>query len=597
LSGVNHVFYHGTCYSPDEAPWPGWLFYASYEMNPRNPVWRDVPALNASIARCQSVLQSGAPDADVLLYWPIHEFWQRTGSLEQKFTVHARDWLEEQPFGRAAERLWQSGFDFDYVSDRQLGTARVANGRLRLPGGDYRVVVVPRCRLLPLDTLRGLLALATSGATIVFEEALPTDVPGWGRLDQRRQEFKTLLARITLASLGDSGLQATDLGRGRVLVGRILDALAATGIDREPLVDHAGLWFARRRSADGWRYFLANRGETTFDGWLPLARPSASVVVMDPMTGRTGRGRLRTPVGGSPVSVSLRLHPGESVILRAFERALPQEGPAWQVLDPAGAASDITGEWTVRFLEGGPELPAAITTGHPGSWTDLGDDDAQRFAGTAVYSVRFDAPRATAGHDRWMLDLGWPQSVSSTGGIYVEKDSNANTTDTQTAVFDFGNLQVVWKHRTYGDSPDPDYPWSATLYGDKGTLKASVFKYEYFERGKKEPALTGEALYEYDQYPEDRTEKDLERHVASAMRRHWQNYLHCVDTRTRPVADIEQAFISSASCILANMSVELGGRTLRYNPETGRVSGGRQANELLARPYRAPWTHPTPETV
>ncbi|MCP5520870.1 MAG: Gfo/Idh/MocA family oxidoreductase [Verrucomicrobiales bacterium] len=198
---------------------------------------------------------------------------------------------------------------------------------------------------------------------------------------------------------------------------------------------------------------------------------------------------------------------------------------------------------------------------------------------------------------RWMLDLGWPQSVSSTGGIYVEKDSNANTTDTQTAVFDFGNLQVVWKHRTYGDSPDPDYPWSATLYGDKGTLKASVFKYEYFERGKKEPALTGEALYEYDQYPEDRTEKDLERHVASAMRRHWQNYLHCVDTRTRPVADIEQAFISSASCILANMSVELGGRTLRYNPETGRVSGGRQANELLARPYRAPWTHPTPETV
>ncbi|MCP5516598.1 MAG: hypothetical protein H7A45_04970 [Verrucomicrobiales bacterium] len=406
LSGVNHVFYHGTCYSPDEAPWPGWLFYASYEMNPRNPVWRDVPALNASIARCQSVLQSGAPDADVLLYWPIHEVWQRTGSLEQKFTVHARDWLEEQPFGRAADRLWQSGFDFDYVSDRQLGTARVADGRLRLPGGDYRVVVVPRCRLLPPDTLRGLLALATSGATIVFEESLPTDVPGWGRLDQRRQEFKTLLARSTLASLGDSGLQAADLGRGRVLVGRILDALAAARIDREPLVDHAGLWFARRRSVDGWHYFLANRGETTFDGWLPLARPSASVVVMDPMTGRTGRGRLRTPVGGSPVSVSLRLHPGESVILRAFERALPQEGPAWQVLDPAGAASDITGEWTVRFLEGGPELPAAITTGHPGSWTDLGDDDAQRFAGTAVYSVRFDAPRATAGQDRWMLDLG-----------------------------------------------------------------------------------------------------------------------------------------------------------------------------------------------
>ena len=75
VAGVNHVFYHGTCYSPDEASWPGWLFYASFEMNPRNSIWRDVPTLNAYVARCQSVLQSGRPDNDILLYWPIHDFW------------------------------------------------------------------------------------------------------------------------------------------------------------------------------------------------------------------------------------------------------------------------------------------------------------------------------------------------------------------------------------------------------------------------------------------------------------------------------------------------------------------------------------------
>ncbi|MHB9009083.1 MAG: Gfo/Idh/MocA family protein, partial [Limisphaerales bacterium] len=148
---------------------------------------------------------------------------------------------------------------------------------------------------------------------------------------------------------------------------------------------------------------------------------------------------------------------------------------------------------------------------------------------------------------RWLLELGWPQGVSSTGGIFVEKSSNANITDTQTAVFDFGTLQVVWKHRTYGDAPDPDYPWSATIYGDKGTLKASVFKYEFFEQGKKAATATREALLEYDQYPEDRTEKDLERHVASAMRGHWRNYLQCVDQRDQPVANIEQGFISSAA--------------------------------------------------
>ncbi len=198
---------------------------------------------------------------------------------------------------------------------------------------------------------------------------------------------------------------------------------------------------------------------------------------------------------------------------------------------------------------------------------------------------------------RWLLDLGWPTSVSSTGGIYIEKDSNANTTDTQTAVFDYPEFQVVWKHRTWGDMPDPDYPWAATIYGDKGTLKASVFKYEFFPRGQKEAAAKADAVLEFDRYPEDRTEKDLERHVASAMRGHWRNFLSAVEQRAKPVADVEEAFISSAACILANISQHLGGRTLRYDPATRTVPGDAEATALLKRPYRAPWTHPDPDKV
>jgi predicted dehydrogenase len=197
---------------------------------------------------------------------------------------------------------------------------------------------------------------------------------------------------------------------------------------------------------------------------------------------------------------------------------------------------------------------------------------------------------------RWMLDLGWPKRISSTGGILVETDSTANTTDTQTATFDYGDLQVVWNHRTWGDMPDPDYPWAAIFYGEKGTLKTSVFKYEYFPRGKKEPELKGEPLFEYDKFPEDRTEKDLERHVASALRWHWQDFLKAIASRGRPVADIEQGYISSASCILANIALQLG-RTLEWDPVAGRVVGDDEANRLLRRPYRAPWVHPEPETV
>jgi predicted dehydrogenase len=196
---------------------------------------------------------------------------------------------------------------------------------------------------------------------------------------------------------------------------------------------------------------------------------------------------------------------------------------------------------------------------------------------------------------RWMLDLGWPKRISSSGGILVDRASKANITDTQTATFDFGDLQVVWQHRTWGESPDPKYPWSATFYGEKGTLKASVFSYDFTPLGGGTP-VHRDVVYELEQYPEDKTEKDLEKHVAPGLRRHFQDFLKAVATRGRPVADIEQGHISSASCILANLSLQLG-RSLAWDVAAGKVIGDDEANRMLRRPYRAPWVHPDPSRV
>ena len=196
---------------------------------------------------------------------------------------------------------------------------------------------------------------------------------------------------------------------------------------------------------------------------------------------------------------------------------------------------------------------------------------------------------------RWMLDLGWPKSVSSSGGILVDKQSKANITDTQTATFDFDDLKIVWNHRTWGRSPDPDYPWGATFYGDKGTLRTSVMGYDFAPEGGG-AAIHKDVTYELEQYPEDKTEKDLEKHVAPAIRVHMKDLLTAIARRGRPVADIEQGHISSASCILANLSMRLG-RTLVWNADKGEVVGDPEANALLRRPYRAPWIHPDPTTV
>lgn len=196
---------------------------------------------------------------------------------------------------------------------------------------------------------------------------------------------------------------------------------------------------------------------------------------------------------------------------------------------------------------------------------------------------------------RWLLGLGWPTSVSSHGGILVDKASKANITDTQTATFEFPELNVVWTHRTWGDAPDPEYPWGATLYGEKGTLKLSVQKYDFIPRsgGKK---IHQDVVMELEQYPEDKTEKDLEQHVAPAIRGHMLDFLSAIENRSKPVADIEQGHISTAACILANMSMKLG-RTLRWDPTNHSIVGDEEANKLLRRPYREPWVHPEPDLV
>ena len=196
---------------------------------------------------------------------------------------------------------------------------------------------------------------------------------------------------------------------------------------------------------------------------------------------------------------------------------------------------------------------------------------------------------------RWMMDLGMPARISSTGGIWVDTASKANISDTQSATFDYGDLQVIWQHRTWGDPPDPKYPWGATLYGDKGTLKAGVMSYDFIPRGDGQP-IHEDVRYELEEFPEDKTEKDLEKHVAPAIRVHMKDFLNCIRTRQKPVADIEEGYISTTACILANLSMRLG-RTLAWDHRQGRVIGDEEANRLLAGEYRSPWTHPTPATV
>ena len=196
---------------------------------------------------------------------------------------------------------------------------------------------------------------------------------------------------------------------------------------------------------------------------------------------------------------------------------------------------------------------------------------------------------------RWMLQLGWPERISSTGGIYVDKTGKSNITDTQSAIFEYPELNCVWQHRTWGTPADPEYPWSFKLYGDKGTLCASTMQYDFIPEGKGEK-IHKDVVYEKEKYPEDLTEPNIELNAAPATRLHMLDFLKAIDNKTRPVADIEQGHISTASCIIANLSMKLG-RPLRYDPVKKEIIGDAEATRLLQRPYRQPWAHPFAASV
>ena len=178
LSGVNHVFYHGYCYSPVDAAWPGWCFYASLEMNPRNPIWREMGALNAYVTRCQSLFQTWTPDNDLAVLWDPKSFRDKHKGKVENMNIHNRSgWFYGEPIGMVAKELYEAGFSFDYVSPRMVESGLAKKYAVVVDPAEYfnadmqnRREMVKGARAMPFDAASGLLATRwrKDGATAYF---------------------------------------------------------------------------------------------------------------------------------------------------------------------------------------------------------------------------------------------------------------------------------------------------------------------------------------------------------------------------------------------------------------------------------------------
>jgi hypothetical protein len=390
LAGINHVFYHGTTFSPQNAPWPGWMFYASVHFGTTNTFWNDFGVLNNYITRSQAFLQEGKPDNDILLYYPISDEYADRG---RSFLRHFDGAAKGTSLRKSAEYLFDKGYAFDYISDRQILNLKCESGRIITGKTTYQTILLPPMKYIPVETFEKIITLAQDGATILMEQ-LPLDIPGMGRLDERRAKFQKLLGSLQFETI-TGNIQEAKVGKGFIHTGELQKLLELANVRREEMFDR-GIQCIRRVDENTTTYFIANRGTDTIDDMVHLESNIVDAVLFDPMNGNFGKAIA------TKSEVYLQLNPRETCIVQLFKSKISV--PDYSYFKSSGKNIVLNSAWELLFKSGGPTLPQSVRISELGSWTDIMGDDYKAFSGTAIYKTSF--PKPTEKAEYYRIDLG-----------------------------------------------------------------------------------------------------------------------------------------------------------------------------------------------
>ncbi len=394
-NGVNHIVYHGTPYSPTNEKWPGWMFYAAVHFAPTNTWWNDLKTINQYITNCQSFLQNSTPANDILLYFPIYDAWtERSRETLPHFGGHTEELTK-----KISNKLIEKGFTFDYISDKQIWNLISQNGEIITNGGaSYKTIIIPNCNYLPPQTFKKLLALAKSGATILFEEKIPQKAPGLNNFEKHESETQKHIKTIHFEPTNN--FSSAQIGKGKIWIGKNIEHLLNTvNIHNEELATNK-LWFNRINKEEGPCYFICNWSGQEIGKWIKIQHSSNEAAWFNPMNNRKGKALTRKQKNGE-TEVYIQLTPGETLILQWYQNKIDLEMyPFWQ---PLKVKKELNTEWYVSFETGGPTLPDAYKTKKLNSWTTRMGAYAT-FSGTAVYKTNFGGQNLIGKNYR--LDLG-----------------------------------------------------------------------------------------------------------------------------------------------------------------------------------------------
>ena len=358
-AGVNHMFFHGTCYSPQDDEWPGWKFYASIDMSPTNSIWRDAPYFMQYVERCQSFLQWGQPDNDFLVLLPVRDAWQKTtGKLLMQFSIHAMGKLMPE-FRDVILDIDKAGFDCDYISERLFMGVDYKDGLLETAAGTrYRGLIIPGSGKMPGSVKQHIDELKAKGANIIYG----TDVSAMART-ARPEPMKTTL----------------------------------------------GLKAIRRKNSTGYHYFMANLTPADIKQTVRLAVPFKSAKWFNPLNGDISEAN----VDENGLLISLRS--GESMILQTFDEGQAPHAVVAQEEKPQRSNIVLEGPWSLSFVEEVPKVGKTYQLDKLQTWETL-DAQTKVTMGTGVYTTKFKMSKTDDPKGNWLLDLG---DVRESARVYI----------------------------------------------------------------------------------------------------------------------------------------------------------------------------------
>lgn len=403
LSGVNHVFFHGSCYSPKDAEWPGWRFYASVDMTPYNNWWSVMPAFSQYIQRCQSFLQWGEPDNGVLVYLPYYDMLYDQPGTVALFDIHSMEKRAPQ-FIETVQNIIRNGYDVDYISDHYLMQDDVTQR--------YSTIIIPDVRFMPAVTLRRLMKIAEQGGQVVFVKSLPTSVPGYGKKSEQA-EFNSLIQQMqSVISFHPDQAMSIRWGEGAFVTSpNYHDGLQFSKAKKEPMLQQ-GLSCIRRSNPNGYHYFVSNLQEKDVDAYVELGVKAKVIVFYHPMNGHIDQ--AGTDAKGR---VRIQLKSGESVIIRTFTTETSESFMPHQYLKARHHNAKPLVDWTLTFKESAPVkiVETYEMKGEPQAWTNLGDSILNTTMATGVYKTSFMMPELQS-NTAYILDLG---DVRETARVFV----------------------------------------------------------------------------------------------------------------------------------------------------------------------------------